>query len=272
MHPAQLGLSLLTLDEASRGRAAMALGGGGDLAATLDPAPAGRVQAVSECVDIVRALAAGGEVRYAGERFRVDGLFSPWSGVPMDRLYLAANRPRMLALAARKADGVMVSDLPLAALDPVVAHVRRELSAAGRSGARFAVSNWFVWNVQETREEALALARRQLGFRLYYIRDVAAAIGVGAEDADLLDKRRPEMVRAIFQGVTPWLPPPEIVERIIDHLTLTADRRGLDGCVERLLEFERRGLTEIALAPHGDPADAIRLIGDTVVPRVQRDS
>src|SRR5438552_11900719 len=103
MHPAQLALSLLTLDEASQGRASIALGAGGDLAATLDPPRTGRVEAVSECLDIVRALAAGGEVRYAGEHFRVDGLFSPWSGVTMDRVYLAANRPRMLALAARKA-------------------------------------------------------------------------------------------------------------------------------------------------------------------------
>jgi hypothetical protein len=55
---------------------------------------------------------------------------------------------------------------------------------------------------------------------------------------------------------------------VIEHLTLTADRRGLDGCIGRLVEFERLGLTEIALAPHGDPAAAIKLIGDAVIPTV----
>ena len=50
--------------------------------------------------------------------------------------------------------------------------------------------------------------------------------------------------------------------------TLTADRRGPDACVGRVLEFERAGLTEIALAPHGDPAAAIKLIGEAVIPVV----
>jgi alkanesulfonate monooxygenase SsuD/methylene tetrahydromethanopterin reductase-like flavin-dependent oxidoreductase (luciferase family) len=270
MHPAQLGIALLTLDETARGRASVALGAGGDLAATLGAPRTGRVEAVSECIDIVRALAAGGEVAYTGRHYRVDGLFSPWTGVPMDRLYLAANRPRMLALAARKADGVMVTDMPLASIGALIDRLRGELETAGRGHERFRISNWFVWNVQDSREEALRLARRQLGFRLYYIRDVAAAIGLDDAVARELAERQPDMVRAVFQGKTPWLPSPSVVDGVIEHLTLTADRRGLDGCIARLLEFERRGLTEIALAPHGDPAAAIKLLGEAVLPQVQR--
>jgi alkanesulfonate monooxygenase SsuD/methylene tetrahydromethanopterin reductase-like flavin-dependent oxidoreductase (luciferase family) len=178
----------------------------------------------------------------------------------------------MLELAARKADGVMMSDMPLASIGALVERIRGDLAAAGRRAARFQISNWFVWNVQESREEALRLARRQLGFRLYYIRDVAAAIGLDEAEARTLAERQPEMTRAIFQGKDPWLPSPPIVDRLIEHLTLTADRRGLDGCIARLLEFERRGLTEIALAPHGDPAAAIKLIAETVLPQVQRDT
>ena len=273
MHPAQIGLSLLTLDETSQGRAGMVLGAGGDLAATLGAPRTGRVDAVSESVDIVRALAAGGEVSYAGRHFHVDGLFSPWpGGVPMDRLYLAANRPRMLALAARKADGVMLTDMPLTFIGTPIARLRGELAAAGRDRARFAISNWFVWNVQESRDEAIRLARRQLGFRLYYIREIAASIGLDEAVARELAERQPEMVKAVFQGTASWQPSPAIIETLIEHLTLTADRRGLDGCLARLREFARLGLTEIALAPHGDPAAAIRLIGETVVPAVQADA
>jgi alkanesulfonate monooxygenase SsuD/methylene tetrahydromethanopterin reductase-like flavin-dependent oxidoreductase (luciferase family) len=176
----------------------------------------------------------------------------------------------MLALAARKADGVMLTDMPLAFIATPIARLRDALAAAGRERAKFAISNWFVWNVQETRDEALRLARRQLGFRLYYIREIAASIGLGDAEARELSTRQADMVRAVFQGTSSWLPSPSVVETLIDHLTLTADLRGLDGCLGRLMEFERLGLTEIALAPHGDPAAAIRLIGDTVVPAVQR--
>lgn len=189
----------------------------------------------------------------------------------MDRLYLGANRPRMLRLGARKADGVMVTDMPLAYLGSLIAKIRTELAEARRDPAAFTVSNWFVWNVQETRAEAERLARRQLGFRLYYIREVASSIGLDETEARELAAKQPEMLRAIFQGREPWSPPPSVADRVIEHLTLTSDRRGLEACVGRLLEFERLGLSEIALAPHGDPAAAIKLIGDAVIPTVDRD-
>jgi alkanesulfonate monooxygenase SsuD/methylene tetrahydromethanopterin reductase-like flavin-dependent oxidoreductase (luciferase family) len=176
----------------------------------------------------------------------------------------------MLMLAARKGDGVMMSDMPPGFAGTLVERLRAELAAAGRAGQRFRISNWFVWNVQDTRDEAQRLARRQLGFRLYYIRDVAAAIGLEESQAAELARHQRDMVRAVFEGRTPWLPPDAVVDRLIDQLTLTADRRGVDRCIERLLEFERRGLTEIALAPHGDPAAAIKLLGEVVVPAVQR--
>jgi len=188
----------------------------------------------------------------------------------MDRLYLGANRPRMLRLAARQADGVMVTDMPAGYLGSLIARVRAELAEAGRDARPFTLSNWFVWNVQETREEALRLARRQLGFRLYYIRDVASSIGLGEAEARELARRQPEMLRAVFQGTEPWAPPPHVADLLIEQLTLTSDLRGLDRCVERLVEFERLGLSEIALAPHGDPVSAIKLIGTAVIPTVDR--
>jgi alkanesulfonate monooxygenase SsuD/methylene tetrahydromethanopterin reductase-like flavin-dependent oxidoreductase (luciferase family) len=271
MHPVHIGLALLTLDEIAPGRACLVLGAGGDLAATLGPPKRGRVDAVEECLDILRAQAAGGEVNYAGAHYRVTGLFSPWSRVVMDRLYVGANRPRMLRLGARKADGVMVTDMPLTYLASLIAKIRTELAEARRDPAAFTVSNWFVWNVQETRAEAERLARRQLGFRLYYIREVASSIGLDETEARELAAKQPEMLRAIFQGREPWSPPPPVADRVIEHLTLTSDRRGLEACVGRLLEFERLGLSEIALAPHGDPAAAIKLIGDAVIPTVDRD-
>ena len=193
MHPVHIGLALLTLDEIAPGRACLVLGAGGDLAATLEPPARGRVDAVEECLDILRAQAAGGEINYAGAHYRVTGLFSPWSRVAMDRLYLGANRPRMLRLGARKADGVMVTDMPLGYLGALVARIRAELTEAGREPTTVALSNWFVWNVQDTLAEAERLARRQLAFRLYYIREIASSIGLTDAEARELAANQPAM-------------------------------------------------------------------------------
>ncbi|HEV8437543.1 MAG TPA: LLM class flavin-dependent oxidoreductase, partial [Methylomirabilota bacterium] len=270
-HPGRIALELLTFNELARGRARIVLGGGGDFVAALGLQPRRRVQAVAETIDIVRALAGGGEVRYPGEMFRLEGLFSPWATTAVPPLYVGANRPRMLRMTSGKADGVMFTDMPFAYVASLVEQIRSGLAEAGRSPAPFSVSNWFVWNVQPTRGEAYELAGRQLGFRLYYIRDVASSIGVTDAEAAELERRQPEMVRAIHEGKDPWRPPRPVAERLIQTLTISGGRQDLDGCVERLLEFERAGLNEVALALHGDAGSAIKLLGERVIPVVQRD-
>ena len=101
--------------------------------------------------------------------------------------------------------------------------------------------------------------------------DVASSIGLSEPEARELQARQPEMIRAIFAGREPWSPAPHVADLLIKHLTLTSDRRGLEHCLERLVEFERAGLSEIALAPHGDPAAAIKLIGTAVIPAIDRE-
>ena len=271
-HPARIALELLTLHEIAHGRGAIVMGGGGDFAATLGVKLEGRVQAVEETLDITRAVARGGEVNHQGRRFQVRGLFSPWTKLEPPPLYVGANRPRMIRMAAHRADGVMFTDMPLVYVTSLVAEVRAGLLAAGRRPEDFRISNWFVWNVQDTPAEAFELASRQLGFRLYYVRDVAASIGLTEAEARELERRQPEMLRAIFEGRDPWRPAPRLTELLIRQLTLSGGRESLDDCVERLLDFERRGVNEIALALHGDPSKAIRLLGERVLPVVQNDA
>jgi len=257
MHPVRIGLSLLTLNEMADGRANIVLGGGGDLAATLNLPLKDRVQAVAETVDLIHLLGRGGEINYRGRIFQTRSLFSPWQNVSVPPIYVGANRPKMLEMAAEKAEGL-------------VDHVRRRLVRARRDPRMFGMNNWFVWNVQDTEEEALRFARRTLGFRLYYIRDVAASIGLTSAQALDLRRRQPDMIRAIFEGRDPYVPPKNVTETLIDHLTITGSQQHLDKFVERLHEFEKQGLNEIALAVEGNPVSAIKLLGEKVLPLVQR--
>jgi alkanesulfonate monooxygenase SsuD/methylene tetrahydromethanopterin reductase-like flavin-dependent oxidoreductase (luciferase family) len=267
-HPARLAVELLTLDEIAGGRAAVAVGAGGDFAAALGVRVQNRVAAVAETLDIIRAVARGGRVRYRGSLFEVRDFFSPWALEGPPPLYVAANRPRLLGLAATRADGVMFADMPPEQVATLVARLRAAQAAAGRPAGALRVSNWFVWNVQETAAEALALARRRLGFRLYYIRDVAAMLGLGAGEVAALERNQADMRRAVLEGREPWLPEPALTDRLVRALTLSGGLADLDRVVERLRAFARAGLDEIALAPHGDPARAIRLLGERVQPTI----
>ncbi len=108
-HPVQAAMAAATLNEHFPNRAVLCLGAGapGDLdaAGVARPRP---LATLDESIDIARALLAGEVVRHQGERFQVNGraLETGPQDVP---IVLAASGPRMLQLAGRRADGVLLS-------------------------------------------------------------------------------------------------------------------------------------------------------------------
>lgn len=115
--PAVLARSAASLDLLSGGRYDMALGAGGfwDAIAAMGGArrsPGEAVQAVSEAVDIMRAIwdpAERGGVRVDGEQYQVVGAKrgpAPAHDIP---IWIGALKPRMLRLIGEKADGWLPS-------------------------------------------------------------------------------------------------------------------------------------------------------------------
>ncbi len=266
MHPVRIALSLLTLDEMAAGRASIVIGAGGDLAATLGVPLNHRVRAVSETVDIIHLLGRGDEVNYNGKSFQVNGLFSPWSRVKIPPLYIGANRPMMIRTAARKADGIMATDMPLDLVANLVQQTRLALVDAGRDPSQFRMSNWFVWNLQETEDQARRQALRTIAFRLYYIKDIAPTIGLDEKEALELQRKQAAMVRAIFEGKDPESLPKHVADLLIEHLTISGSLSDLDRHIDRLRQFEKKGLNEMALFVQGDPVPAMKLLGQKVIP------
>jgi glutaredoxin 2 len=58
----------------------------------------------------------------------------------------------------------------------------------------------------------------------------------------------------------------------VDNLSLAGTPADIDQHVERLRTLGRLGLNEVALKLHEDQADAIRLIGERVVPALQTEA
>ena len=114
-HPAVTAAAVATLDEASGGRALATLVAGGS--AVLDPMGIPRrspVEIADETIEIMRLLWTGESVDYAGRHFRLADarLTTGRRDIP---IWVAARGSRMLGLAGRRADGVVMevkSDLP----------------------------------------------------------------------------------------------------------------------------------------------------------------
>jgi 5,10-methylenetetrahydromethanopterin reductase len=266
LHPLKMTSSLLTLNEVAKGRAQIVVGGGGGTVAAMGLKPARVVRAVRECVEIIKAGAAGKPVRYKGEMFEV-GWYNPsWARSRPPAIYAGANGPQMLKAAPRYADGIMVSDFVPAQVRRARAIVDAGLRAAGRDARTFPMNNFWAWHVKESREEAAREARIWLPVRgtLYppSINEV-----LDPDEAEIVNKNINAFLRAynrksdVVEGV-----PAAIVQKLVDRCTSAAPLAELDREIERLREFERAGLTEIALRIYEDPEWTIRLLGERVVP------
>ena len=109
VHPLKLAEMVATLSEVAGPRVQLLLGGlGKSVSNATGLEPFRRVTAVAEAAEILKSLFGGAPTTFEGEIYSVHQQQLAWftDDVPV---YLAANGPKMLALAGRLADGVICS-------------------------------------------------------------------------------------------------------------------------------------------------------------------
>ncbi|MEO7385880.1 MAG: LLM class flavin-dependent oxidoreductase [Gammaproteobacteria bacterium] len=274
LHPLKIANALLTLNELSSGRANLVIGGGGGTMIGMGLKPDRRathprmLQGVRECMEFLHALSPTAPLNFNGELFQVQHYLPDWATAPAPRLYVAANRPRMLALAAELADGVMLSDVSLPHIAGTITMLREAASAAGRPAGTLAINNLLAWHVKPDRDAAYAEARRKLWVRGIWERARNAPF-VDAAACDLITKNLPGLALAYQRGDDPAdVVPKKILDALVDGLTLTGISGDLKAVIDELLAFRAAGVTEIGLRLYGDPESAIRLVANEVAPAV----
>lgn len=269
LHPLKMATSLLTLNEASGGRAQIVVGGGGGTMTAMAIEPARRVRAVREALEILRLAGRGRQLDYEGEIFKVRRCNPSWARSAPPLIYAGANRDGMQRMAARHADGIMLSDKIVPQVREARAVIDPALEAAGRDRDAFHLTNFWAWHVKESREEAEREARTWLALRgvllrrnHHYFMDEA--------DMDLVDAKRPAFFDALrrrspdIDGV-----PDRVVRLLMDNLTSCAALADLDKEIERLRQFRQAGLTGIALRIYENPEATIRILGERVLPALR---
>ena len=142
-HPSWLARRAVTVDHLSGGRLDLRLAVGAEDATTRAiwerhgiryPPAAARIAAVEEAVTIVRALWRGERVEVQGRAFTLRGatLSPPPVQQPGPPIWIAAMKPRALAMAARCADGWEASYVSPAGFAALNARLGDRLAEAGR--------------------------------------------------------------------------------------------------------------------------------------------
>jgi 5,10-methylenetetrahydromethanopterin reductase len=265
-HPVRIAAALLTLNELCHGRAQIVIGGGGEALDALGIQPVRRVRAVSECVQIMKGVASGERFDFSGELFTVRGYRMSWADALAPSIYVGANGPQMLRMAARRGDGIMLSDMPATLLPQAMAQIDAGLTAAGRSRQGFPISNFMAWHVYPDRAQAYREARQWLLLRGLF-RPAILATFLEPAEVDVVMASKAAFVDAFVSrshevvGV-----PDELLDKLVANLTLAGNLAELDEKIAKLKTLAAAGLTQVALRLYHDPATSIRLLGERVIP------
>lgn len=269
-HPLRIAAGLLTLNELAGGRARIVVGGGGEALQALGLAPRRRVRAVREAVDIIRSAASGGPVECSGELFEAHHCRLGWVAAPAPPLYVAAGQPQMLRMAARVADGIMMSDTPAGAAAGLIETLDGALAAVGKSRAGgFWTSVFTAWHVGRDAEAMRREARRWLYLRGIF-RPWLLAGFLDPPDVERVMASRAAFARAFLAGEHRVEGVPDaLLDALVGELTLCGTPATLDRLVDRLRQLQAAGLAGVALRLYADPAASIRLIGERVLPALR---
>lgn len=267
-HPMQMAKLLMTLNEISDGRAQVAVGGGGGTIDSMGVKPVRMVRAVRECLEMLRLATSRERVSYEGELFQMRGLNTGWAKAPSPALFAAANGEQMLRMSARFADGIMTSDFTASRLRWAREIIDPVLGESGRDTAAFPLVNFWACHIKKTREAAMAEARLYLMARGTiwdpYIHDV-----VDPDEAAVIARHYPAFVRAYRKTDDIEGPPRELVDKIVERGVTACAISEIDAQIERFREMRAAGATGIALCLYNEPADAIRVIGEHIVPALE---
>lgn len=241
-NPTSLAMAVATLDEISGGRAALGLG-------TSSPSliegqmgiPAARsVAAMQEATEIVRRLLAGDVVTYAGSRFTyTDARLEAKPVQARVPIFYAAMGPKMLALAGKLADGVLLNvGASTGYIRWAVSQIESGAAAAGRDPSEITVAAWLTAYAVEDYDEGLRRAKEWLAGMLSIPRQGEILLQKSGFDTSILDAIRQHHSAYPHKGdkgaAAQFIP-----DEVAQSLTLigTAER-----VQERVMEYRSAGV------------------------------
>jgi 5,10-methylenetetrahydromethanopterin reductase len=259
INPAWTASAMASLNEVSKGRAVLGIGAGDKTTISyLGLEQKSPVSALAECVNIIKGLLKGEDVKLLGKVFNVAGArlnYQP-DYVP---IYLGVQGPKMLRLAAQISDGVLINASHPLDISLAVKEIRSGLEETSKS-SNFDIAAYTSFSVSSDPVEAVKLARPVVAF-------------IAAATPDLVLERHgisPERVQPIktalasgqfkeaFKAVS---------EDLLEAFSITGTP---SQCTEKVASILKEGVSQLVIgSPIGaDKAKTIELIGSEIVSRL----
>ena len=260
--PVVLASAFATLNDVTGGRVECGIGRGDSAVRVLNRRPA-TVASTEAAAALIRALGSGDPAEVDGSEVRFE--WAPSAALPV---YVAAYGPRMLEMAGRVGDGVIIECADPFFIGWALEHVRRGARQAGRDPSRLKVVASTATYVSEDR----ALARdkvRALGAVVgNHVAEVLRNSGPASMPAELASMIASRGEYNYHQHVVAGASHADYVaDEFIDRLCIVGTA---DECVGRARALEALGVTHLNFYAQVEDFDAqMRLYGREILPRLR---
>jgi len=262
VNPVFTAQAVATLNELAPSRVVLGIGAGDKT--TLDcvgvewKTP---IVAVQESVDVFRRMTNGENVVYDGEVFKIAGakfLFKPRGKIPV---YIGAQGPKMLALAGKIGDGVLINACHPKDVEYAVNCVKEGVKEANKRFDEVDVAAYTSFSVHEDLKKSTKAAVPVVA----YI--VAGSPGQLLERHGI-DLKKAEEIRDALKA-NDWgrafgAVAPEMIE--VFSVCGTPDT-----CVERIAQLLKSGISQFVVGSPIGPnvREAINLVSEKIIPHFQ---
>ncbi|MDI9645485.1 MAG: 5,10-methylenetetrahydromethanopterin reductase [Archaeoglobales archaeon] len=262
--PALTASAIATINEISGGRAVLGIGAGDKvtferIGITWDK-PLNRIK---EAVQVIRQLLDGKSVKFDGEIFKFNGArlsFKAGAGVP---IYIGAQGPKMLQLAAELGDGVLINASHPKDFEVAKESIEAGLKKANKSKDKFDTVAYAAMSVDKKREDARNAAKVVVAFIVAGSpQTVLERHGLKEED---VNKVREALNNAFAKGDWGGVNK-SVTEEMLDIFSISGTP---DDVIQRINELSKAGVTQVvAGSPIGpDKKKSIQLIGKEIIPK-----
>jgi|Deesub1362A_J573_1020465.scaffolds.fasta_scaffold00023_64 5,10-methylenetetrahydromethanopterin reductase len=258
-HPVLNASTVLSLDKISGGRAVFGIGAGDKT--TLDSAGIERknpVETIEESIEIIRGLLRGERVNYNGRIYKIPGVAL---NIKADReipVYVGAQGPRMLEMAGRVSDGVLVNASHEKDLEFAIRQINK---GKGERRRKIDVSAFTCFSVDSDPKKAKKAARPMVAFIVAGShRSILERHNIPREEIDTIKGFLTEgKYKKAFESVT---------DHMMDSFCIYGTPKE---CLQKIEELEKLGVSQIVIgSPIGpDKEKSIKLIRDKIMPAVR---
>lgn len=259
VNPVITAQAIATLNDLAPGRVVLGIGAGDKT--TLEavgmemPKP---LAAVSETIDLFRKLTSGETVAFQGEVFHTAGArlsFKPKNKIPV---YVGAQGPKMLEMAGRIGDGVLINASHPKDVEYAVKCASEGMRQANKTASDVDIAAYTSFSVNEELKKALKAATPVVAF-------IVAGSPPLVLERHGIDLAKADELRAALKANDFGKAFAAVTPEMIEAFSICGTP---DICVERIAELRKIGISQFVVgSPIGtNVKNAIDLIGSKIIP------